>query len=120
MRDNAVLPLEHGKPLLFGKSKERGIRLNGLVPEVVKLEGGVTEKDLLVWDEKMESPTMAFSLAQLEEGRFPMPIGVFRCVELPTYERAVHGQIRDAVSKQGPGDLKKLIYSGDLWDVKPG
>ena len=48
--DNVVY-LEHGKPLVFGKNRDKGIRLNGLEPEVVTLGNGVTEKDLLVHNE---------------------------------------------------------------------
>ena len=31
------LILEHGKPLIFGKNRDKGIRMNGMRPEVVKL-----------------------------------------------------------------------------------
>jgi hypothetical protein len=30
----------------------------------------------------------------------------------------VHAQIADVVAKKGKGDLKKLLYSGDVWDVR--
>ena len=32
-----MLVLEHGKPMIFGKDRDKGIRLRGLHPEVVKL-----------------------------------------------------------------------------------
>jgi 2-oxoglutarate ferredoxin oxidoreductase subunit beta len=118
VRDDSILSLEQGKPLVFGKNKDKGIRLNGLQPEVVQLGGGITEKDLIAWDEKLPSSTLAYALSQLPEAAFPMPIGVFRQVEAVTYESGVRSQIEQAVSTKGQGDLKKLIYSGDIWDVK--
>src|SRR5207248_576457 len=36
-RDDGILYLEHGQPMVFGKNRDRGIRLNGLRPEVVQL-----------------------------------------------------------------------------------
>ena len=45
-----VLFLEHGKPMRFGKTMEKGIRLNGLTPEVVDV-AEVGEESLLVHDE---------------------------------------------------------------------
>jgi 2-oxoglutarate ferredoxin oxidoreductase subunit beta len=48
--DNTVY-LEQGKPLIFGKERDKGIRLNGLRPEVVSLKD-VPADDLLVHDEK--------------------------------------------------------------------
>ena len=52
VRDDRMLVLEHGKPMIFGKDRDKGIRLSGLHPEVVTIgENGVTEADLLVHDE---------------------------------------------------------------------
>src|SRR5205085_2656004 len=54
--DNTLF-LEHGKPLLFGKDRNKGIRLHGLDPEVVTLGNGITHDDLLIHDEKAEEPS---------------------------------------------------------------
>ena len=51
-RPTTTLDLEHGKPLIFGKNRDKGIRLNGMEPEVVELGKGITEDDLLFHDEK--------------------------------------------------------------------
>src|ERR687883_941468 len=49
VRSDRVLYLEHGKPMIFGKDRNQGIRMNGAHPEVVNLgENGITENDLLV------------------------------------------------------------------------
>ena len=48
---------------------------------------------------------------------FPTPIGVFRSVEMASYEHGVADQIHQEVAKKGPGDLAKLIHSGDIWTV---
>ena len=40
LRDDRILRLNHGEPLIFGKEKDKGIYLNGLKPEVV--EGKLT------------------------------------------------------------------------------
>ena len=43
-----MLYLEHGKPRLYGKEPNQGIRMNGAQPEVVTIgENGITENDLL-------------------------------------------------------------------------
>jgi 2-oxoglutarate ferredoxin oxidoreductase subunit beta len=118
VRDDNVVELRHGEPLLFGKSKDKGIRMAGpYTPEVVQLGSGVTEADLLVHDEN-GSGAYHFMLSQMEPPHFPMPIGVFRAVAAPCFDAAVHAQIADVVAKKGKGDLKKLLYSGDVWDVR--
>ncbi|MCK6547780.1 2-oxoacid:ferredoxin oxidoreductase subunit beta [Myxococcota bacterium] len=112
------LLLEHGKPLLFGTGKKKGIRLNGFRPEVVELGvDGVTEKDILVYDEREESGALAYLLSRLEPPEFPVPIGVFRAVDRPPYEQLVKGQMTEAEKKRGKGNIFELIRSGETWTV---
>jgi 2-oxoglutarate ferredoxin oxidoreductase subunit beta len=118
VRDDRMLVLEHGKPLIFGKDRDRGIRLKGLSPEVVKLGNGIGEKDLLAHDEKAEPATLAYLLTRMSYPELPVPVGVFRAVEKPTYEASLQGQVDSAVARQGEGDLRKALESGDVWDVK--
>ncbi len=118
VRDERMLVLEHGKPMIFGKERDKGIRLQGIKPEIVKLANGVGEKDLLVHDEQLASPALAYLLTRFEYPDLPVPVGVFRAVEKPTYERLLQGQVDGAVQKLGPGDLRKAIESGDVWDVQ--
>ncbi|MFZ5470949.1 MAG: 2-oxoacid:ferredoxin oxidoreductase subunit beta [Myxococcota bacterium] len=115
-KDDMQLRLEHGKPLLFSKGTQ-GVRLDGFRPEVVKLgENGVSEKDLLVHDEKAPA-SLAFMLAELEPPRSPAPIGVFRAVERPVHHQLEVDQIASVKEKRGEGDLEKLLHAGDTWVV---
>src|SRR5882762_9073556 len=119
VRPEHVLYLEHGKPMIFGKDRNRGIRMNGAHPEVVNIgENGITESDLLVHDVYLKDPSVAFMLARMEQPDFPQPVGIFRAVERQTYEDLMVGQIDAAVAKAGPGSLEKLNNSGDTWVVE--
>jgi len=108
------LVLEHGKPLIFGKNRDKGIRMNGQRPEVVTLGNGVSESEIVVHDET--NLALAFMLANFE-APMPTPLGVFYATSRPTYEGAINKQLEDAKAKTGPGDLKKLLSSGDTWRV---
>jgi 2-oxoglutarate ferredoxin oxidoreductase subunit beta len=107
------LVLQHGQPLIFGKNRDKGIRMNGMRPEVVTLGGLITEKDLVVHDET--NFPLAFMLANFE-APMPTPVGVFYAVSRPTYDGAMNKQLADAKSK-GAGDLKTLLHRGDTWTV---
>jgi 2-oxoglutarate ferredoxin oxidoreductase subunit beta len=111
--------VEHGKPLVFGKERNRGLRLRPgrLELEVVELGGasGLTEADLLVHDET--DRTLAFLLGQLQPPSFPMAFGVLYCDPAPTFEAAVTQQNAAATAKVGPGDLDALLRSGHTWTV---
>jgi len=117
IKDDHVVYLEHGKPLIFGKDKNKGIRLNGTTPEVVELGNGITPDDLLIHDAKALNPTHAYLLSRMHYPEMPEPMGIFRDVELPSYEELLHDQIKQAVEQRGEGQLEKLFRSGDTWTV---
>jgi 2-oxoglutarate ferredoxin oxidoreductase subunit beta len=117
IREERTISLEHGKPLIFGKDRNKGIRLNGLKLEVVELGGGITEADLLVHDVHAPEPSLAYMLARMDYPDFPVPVGVFRSVAKPTYEELLEAQVEDSISRMGPGSLEKLLHSGDTWVV---
>ena len=114
---DTIIELEHGKPLVFGRGRAKGIRLNRLEPEVVTLGGGVTEQDLLVHDEKATEPSLAYLLSRMRHPEFPEPIGVFRAVARPVYDAELGKQIAEARRTKGDGSLDELLHSGETWTV---
>ncbi|TWT36811.1 2-oxoglutarate oxidoreductase subunit KorB [Posidoniimonas corsicana] len=116
---DTTLELEHGKPLIFGKDRDKGIRLNGLEPEVVQLGSGIAEDDLLFHDERSHEPSLAYLLSRMRyEDGYPEPIGVFRAVEKPKYDDMINDQIEEATKAHGIGDLEKLFNAGETWEVE--
>jgi 2-oxoglutarate ferredoxin oxidoreductase subunit beta len=119
-RSEHIIQLEHGKPLIYGKNRDKGIRLKGMEPEIVHLGNGngLTEKDLLVHDEHHPDPSYAFILSQMEDKpEFPTPIGVLRSWDRDRYEDLMSKQIKDVVAKRGAGKLSELLHAGDTWEV---
>ncbi len=117
-RPDAAVYLEDGKPLIYGKDKNKGVRLAGWEAELVTLgQNSISEKDLVVHDESAANGGLAFFLSQLEQPDFPVPLGVFRDIEAPVYEESnleVHAKARAA---KGKGDLAKLLNSGNTWTI---
>jgi 2-oxoglutarate ferredoxin oxidoreductase subunit beta len=119
VREDRMLVLEHGKPMIFGKNRDQGIRLRGLQPEVVTIgENGVTESDLLVHDERADEPYLALMLSRMFWPEFPVPVGVFRAVPRPTHDQLIDAQIASAIATQGHGDLATVLASGETWTVE--
>jgi len=116
-KDDTTVYLEHGKPLIFGKDRNKGIRLHGMDPEIVTLGGDIKEDDLLFHDERQAEPSLAYLLSRMHYPDFPEPMGVFRCVERPTYEDLVMGQVHEAVKTKGSGRLEDLYDDGETWVV---
>jgi 2-oxoglutarate ferredoxin oxidoreductase subunit beta len=113
------LLLEHGKPLLFGKNRDRGLRLKcgTLEFEVVRLgEDGVDEDEILVHDETNRS--LASMLAHLAPPDFPVALGVLFCDPTTSYEQAVHQQAAEAgMTFVRDADLAALLRGGRTWTV---
>lgn len=118
-KDDHVLVLEHGKPMIFGKDHDKGVILDGPHPVIVDLTTGKYSKDdLLVHDEHSDSPVLATILAHMtDDPNYPTPIGVFREIEKETYDEAVENQIKQVKELKGEGDLEKILFSGNTWEV---
>jgi 2-oxoglutarate ferredoxin oxidoreductase subunit beta len=118
-REERVLELGHGEPLLFGKERKRGLRLDSdLRPQIVTLGEGASEADVTVWDERADNAALAAALANMPEDSFPVPIGVFRDVTNPTFETGVHAQIAEARQKKSAETIDDLLRRGDTWVVE--
>jgi 2-oxoglutarate ferredoxin oxidoreductase subunit beta len=110
------LRLEAGKPLVFGAPDDRkAVILDGLSPKVVA-SGSVPESALWVHDE--HNTNAAKLLADLWPPDFPVPIGVLSATEAPVYEDILIDQEQRAISDRGPGDIAKLLVSGDTWKIE--
>jgi 2-oxoglutarate ferredoxin oxidoreductase subunit beta len=119
VRADRTLSLEHGKPMIFGKERNKGLRLSGTRFEIVTIgEGGVSEGDIFVHDETRADPSIAFLLSRMEWPEYPVPVGVFRAVERPTYDQLMSKQIEDAIAAEGEGNLRDLFLEGDTWTVE--
>ncbi len=111
-KNDTTLMVEHGKPLLFGKNLDKGIRLNGLEPEVAKGDA----PGILVHDEKSPSATLAFMLSNLAQPEFPEPFGVLRAIEADTLDQLTREQLDLAKAKR-PADLQAVLDGGEAWTL---
>jgi len=121
-RDEALVVIEHGKPLRFGKDKDKGIRQKGFGFEIVKTgEGGVAESELVVHDEALSDPAYHDLLCRLGcDSPGPMAMGVLRKIARPTYEAQLSAAM-DAAKAKSPnaslGDLYRDFGKTPTWTV---
>jgi len=116
-----VLFLEQGKPLIFGTTQNKGIKLDGFKPIIVELgEGGATADDLWIHDDKdfykAQILVRMFDDPNLV-GHLPRPFGVFYQTDRACYEDGMAMQIEDIIAKKGKGDLDKLLRGNETWTI---
>jgi 2-oxoglutarate ferredoxin oxidoreductase subunit beta len=114
VRQDKMIYLEHGKPLRFGKENQYGIRLNGFEPEIV--QNAESDDGLLVHDIHSANVSLANILVGMDYPEFPVPIGIFRDVDAPTFDDLVTEQVESAMAK-GPGSLEAALHAGETWTV---
>jgi len=120
VRAERTLMLEHGKPLIFGKDQDKTFTLtpgySGLGINVVKVSD-LAQNELIIHNETADHNYLARILASLDEDEYPVPLGVFRCIDKPRYGELLEEQVAQATSNQGRGVLMDYLYAGDTWQV---
>jgi 2-oxoglutarate ferredoxin oxidoreductase subunit beta len=110
--------LEHGKPMIFGKDRNKGLVLDGWNLKVVTIgENGVTENDILVHDATTEDPTLHLKLALMDGPDMPIAMGVIRAVPTECYDEAVHNQIKEVQEKAKCHTFDELLGTLEQWDM---
>ena len=119
LREENILELKHGEPMIFGKNQDKGIYLdrNSLQPRVVKLGEEFSEKDILVHNETNPNPSLAFFLSRMHYPEFPDPIGVFRNINKPSYDFLLNQQVAQAKKTTKINSVQDLLEEGETWTV---
>lgn len=112
-RDDVTIRLEDGKPMIFGKDKDRGLIQEGFEFKEVPVAGN--EDKLFIHDSSNENISQILTNLNGENG--PVPLGVIRSIKANSYEEDFNAQIAEQVEKRGVGSMKDLLHSGNTWEV---
>ncbi len=117
--DDAEIILEHGKPLIFGKERNRGLRVR---PGFFELElatigkDGVSEADILIHDETNRA--LASMLALMEPPTMPVALGVLFCDPTSSYEDGIKDHLEEAKQHSPESNLNGLLRRGHTWTIE--
>jgi 2-oxoglutarate ferredoxin oxidoreductase subunit beta len=112
--------MEHGQPLRFGADGTKAVIRDG--NGALSIADGLSEPDprVVVHDAHAEDPSYAFALSRLSSGdNAYAPMGVFRDVKRPVYDKMMSEQLDQAAAK-APGDaaaLQSMLLGADTWSV---
>ncbi|MFT5290292.1 MAG: 2-oxoglutarate ferredoxin oxidoreductase subunit beta [Planctomycetota bacterium] len=112
VRADKTIDLVPGEKLIFGKEKDKGLRVNGWEVEICSAEEADT------WSAETSSSAPAVMMASLgDDEDKPSPLGIFRDVKASVYEEGVNAQIDAAIAKKGPGKIEDLVHTGERWTI---
>ena len=114
-KDDSQVVLEHGKPMIFGKEKEKGLWVNGFRLEAGKIKNGAD--DVLVHDAGEHDSLMHLALAKMQLPHHPVAMGVIRKTESESYEKSVHNAIEREKKRTPFKSTSDLFRSGNTWEV---
>ncbi len=117
-KDNQIY-VEHGKPMIFGKNRDKGLILKNSRLEVVKIgENNITEDDILIHDAHDPDDTMHYMLSRMTLPEYPIAMGVIRAYTCTVYESVLYQQIEDAKAKSDIKNIEQLINSGQIFNIE--
>ena len=117
-RPDRIIFLEHGKPMIYGVNKDKGLILDGFELKAVKIgENGITQKDILIHDAACEDITLQYKLAMMEGPDMPIAMGVIRDVQTETYNDAMDNQIAEVKEKSKIHSFDELVNSLEQWEI---
>lgn len=118
-KQNNFIVLEDGKPMLFGKNNDRGLKLNaeGILEVAFLGKDGVSEADILVHHVATPNPMLHWQLANMSYPDFPIALGIIRKVEDKSYEEELTRLIAEKKERSPIKCMEDLLHSGDTWEV---
>jgi 2-oxoglutarate ferredoxin oxidoreductase subunit beta len=117
IKDDNTIYLEHGKKMIFGKDRDKGLVLDGLKLKAVKIgENGITEDDILTHDSKCEDTTMHYMLARMARPDMPLALGVIRNFQGDCYDQLLEEQVETAKAEAQIKNMDQLLRSGNIFE----
>ncbi|HEU5333276.1 MAG TPA: 2-oxoacid:ferredoxin oxidoreductase subunit beta [Actinocrinis sp.] len=111
-RDDHLIRLEHGRPLLFGNRKVIRHPATGALTAV-----RADDPAPAVVHDAQAGPEHAYALSRLSDPA--TAIGVLRDVDRPVYDELMAEQLAAAGHGRRDPDLNALLSGSDTWTVRP-
>ncbi|EPG0606900.1 2-oxoacid:ferredoxin oxidoreductase subunit beta [Vibrio fluvialis] len=112
-RNEHLVYLKQNEPLLFGKNHAKALTNRGFGFQVVTAE----TPSLITHAPHEDNPQYAYALANLYYPKFPVPVGIFRQIIRPTFDKIMNEQKARSIENYGRGDIYALLKQGSYQRV---
>ncbi len=114
-KDENQIILEQGEPIVFGKERENGLKIDGM-----RLKKTILANEIggsIVHDAEEPDTQLHLALAKMQLPDFPVAMGVIRKVTSTPYEESVHSAIKSAKERSDYKNVNDLFHGGNTWDI---
>jgi len=119
VRSDNQIYLEHGKPMIYGKERNKGLMMRGDKMETVIIgENGVTQEDLIVHNSQNYDDTNHYRLVRMGLPEYPVAMGVIRSAASSVYESDLYHQVQHAKEETKIRNMEELLHSGNVFESK--
>lgn len=84
IKSDNLLVVEHGKPMIFGRNKDKAVVVENNKPKVINIDPSNPPSNLTVYNNK--DINLAYIISSLTPPDFPMPLGIFLDLNRESYE----------------------------------
>lgn len=115
VREDHQIYLEHGKKMIFGTNRNKGLVLDGMKLKVVTIgENGISEDDILTHNANSDD-VMHYMLARMSLPEYPVATGIIRQIDSPNYGDLLEAQVAAAKKKSSIHTVEDLLHSGNTF-----
>jgi 2-oxoglutarate ferredoxin oxidoreductase subunit beta len=119
MRKENQIYLKHGKPMIFGENRDKGIIQSGSKFVVVKIgENGIRKEDILVHNAHSHDDTRHYMLSRMTLPDYPVAMGVIREWKTGVYENMLYKQMKESKKKTKIHSVDDLLKSGNTFLIE--
>jgi 2-oxoglutarate ferredoxin oxidoreductase subunit beta len=116
-----IIPLDHGQEVRFGANNDKAV-VRDPVTGNLSVEENIAPADprVVVHDAHNPDPSYAFAISRISQADSRLsPMGIFRDIQQPSYDRLLNDQLDIARAKAPHDDnaLQALISGTDTWTI---
>jgi len=117
IRNDNIVFLEQDSPITYGKNNDKALFLDGISIKKDNINN-IKKENILIHNTSDNSSTLQHLLLELSYPDYPLPVGIVRKVNKPTFEDTLVEHASRAKDKSKIKKIEDLMYSGDIWTVK--
>lgn len=109
-KEDYILRIENGKPLIFGKDRNKWIAIENYKPQIVEFEASKIPENVVIYNETNEQ--LAYIIANLSAPEFPIPVWIFKNIPSKSYEQEL------SENNNWNKKIEEILEGSDFWEIK--